>query len=285
MATMILTFHSDNGRSITLGDPPYLLTTAAGLHGLTNTVYDYAQPQQDGTVYAGSRLEPREISLGVQIMTDVVANRIKMLEAIDPKSLGTLVIQRGGFVRRIECVVTQAPTFTPARGDTCTFQLRAPNPYWRAEAEDRKDVASWDAIFKWELIIPIETGVVFGQRTEEQVVNVYNDGAADIGARIRFIANGTLKNPALVRVDTFEKIKLNLDMSAGDVVEVQTTYGKQYVRLTRSGGTVENAFWAWDVDNTFLQLKRGDNLYRFEADSGADRLDVTLYYDVAYSGV
>jgi hypothetical protein len=172
-------------------------------------------------------------------------------------------------------------------------------------------------LFEWPLVIPQGEGVDFGLRTPRRVISVYNDGAADIGMRVRFVANGNLSGPALVNARTFAQIKLNLDMRAGDVAEVQTAYGRQSVTLTRAGedgsarpegglspsellnspgetpappqagqgATASNAFWAWDVDNTFLQLSRGDNLFRFDADSGADLLDVMLYIDIAYAGV
>jgi hypothetical protein len=122
---MRLTYISDSGRSVTMGGAPFVLESVAGIHGLTATVYDYQQYRQDCSVYVASRLEPRDITLGLRILTDVVANRLRLLETFDPKVMGRLVLQRDGFVWQIACVVTQAPQAAPTHGGKITVQLRA----------------------------------------------------------------------------------------------------------------------------------------------------------------
>jgi hypothetical protein len=73
-------------------------------------------------------------------------------------------------------------------------------------------------------------------------------------------------------------------MANGDVIDIYTQFaGKKVVKT--SGGTTSNAFSLLDVGCTFLQLSVGENLLRYDADSGLDQLEVSLFYSPAFNGL
>ena len=115
-------------------------------------------------------------------------------------------------------------------------------------------------------------------------MDCYNAGDVTTGMRIKFIALGALSTPILLNVDTGEYIKINTTMVAGDVITVCTEYGNKGATLERNGETID-CFKDIDVDSTFMELNIGDNVYRYDAESGVDNLEVSIYYYPQYLGV
>lgn len=279
-------YTNDLGASVEFsGSSPFLPTEADGIFGLPVGISTSSQYGQDGETVAGQKLSARQVSIGARIMRDVIDNRIHLLETFHPKHGGVFKLIRGDFVRCLRCVVEQAPSFSPVRGDIFNLTLKAPNPYWQAERERRVDVATWLPAFEWPLEVP-PGGIEFGYRTPSKVINIYNAGDVPAGIRVVFRATGSVTNPALVNVTTYKHIKLNMEMRAGDRATVTTGYGEKRVRLFRADQTQEeNAFALLDPYSTFLQLARGANLYRHAADEGESSLNVSVFHTPQYLGV
>lgn len=86
-------------------------------------------------------------------------------------------------------------------------------------------------------------------------------------------------------METQEFIKFNnLTMTAGDILTISTYYGKKEVTLLRDGVLVD-AFRYLDVDSTYIQLDVGDNLFRYDAESNRDGVEVSIYHDNNFLGV
>lgn len=118
----------------------------------------------------------------------------------------------------------------------------------------------------------------------EGIVDCYNEGDVSTGMRIRFTALGTVSNPILLNVDTEEFIQINATMKTGDVIEINTKYGSKGAKLIRDG--VETDYFRYiDVDSTFMQLAIGDNMFRYDAASGVNSLEVSIFYSKEFLGV
>lgn len=275
----------DNGPRIILGPPPFVLTGVDGIHGLSATIHSFTQYLQDGETYVSSQLESRYITFRFTIVGDVIPNRIAMLKALAPKMLGTLILKRGDFIRQIRCVVEQGPTFPSTNGYKGTIVLKAPNPYWGYEEETKVEIASWGGGYKWPAIHPI-TGFTFGNRTPSSVIDAYNDGDAEIGMRVAFVALGTVNAPSLISVRTYRHITVNMPMQPGERIEVSTVAGNKYAYHYTADGVVTNVFHKLDADSDLsMRLAKGDNLFRYNASVGADVLDVFIYYRQQLLGV
>lgn len=126
--------------------------------------------------------------------------------------------------------------------------------------------------------------MIYGYRAESVIVDCYNEGDVSTGMRIRFTALGTVSNPILLNVDTEEFIQINATMKTGDVIEINTKYGSKGAKLIRDG--VETDYFRYiDVDSTFMQLAIGDNMFRYDAASGVNSLEVSIFYSKEFLGV
>lgn len=286
---MELTYINERGDSLTFKTtspprPAILLTEADGLYGYEETNYMSDQGGQDGARYQGSKVLPRRIALTIQIMQDVVDNRNSVLRILRPKTLGTLRLTRGSITRDIRCVAEKVTTNTQD-ASIMNIYLIGPNPYWREENESQVNIATWTPLFQYPMTIEQGVGFMFGQRTEERVINVRNEGSAPAGMRIAFTARGTVTNPKISNaMDGSKYILANMTMENGDILTIHTGIGEKKATIYRAnGGQESNAFTALDVANlTFLQLEPGDNYLSYSADSGETSLLVAVFYYSSY---
>ena len=185
----------------------------------------------------------------------------------------------------IDCRVDGRPVF---KSNKVFMQFTIPitccNPFWREEAEAKKDIAAWVSSWEFDFEIP-EEGIELGYREPSVIVNVYNEGDVRSGMRVEFRAIGTVVNPVLLNVNTQEYIKLiDTTMVAGDVITINTDYGSKGATLTRDGEVIDY-FRHIDVDSTFMQLAIGDNVFRYDAESDVTALEATIYHSNKYLGV
>lgn len=129
-----------------------------------------------------------------------------------------------------------------------------------------------------------KTGIIMGLREPSLIVNALNTGNVESGMIIEFKALGTLTNPSILNVETQEFFKVNKSMVAGEVITVNTNIGAKKV-IDNLNGVETNILNLIDLDSTFLQLRVGDNLLRYDADTNLDNLEVNIYYNPFYLGV
>ena len=288
-----LIYTNERGESLEFSiSSPYHVNVSkdvSGISDIRNTLYTSSSMGQHGETFIAQKIEPREIEIDGSINRkdkDVALElRRRAQKILNPELAATLTYVYKDFVRVIDCKVDNAPVFS--RKEVLidfTLQFTCPSPFWREEQEDKADIASWISSFEFELEIPQDEGIEFGYREPNIIVDVYNEGDVATGMRIEFRAQGTLINPVLLNVDTGEYIRVNAQLEAGDIVTINTEYGSKGAVLQRNGA--ETDFFRYvDVDSTFMQLSIGDNIFRYDAESGVDQLEVTLYHSNKYLGV
>lgn len=163
------------------------------------------------------------------------------------------------------------------------FQISGtcPNPLFANTSETRIAFVTTNPTFHFPLILSSELpdkGVVFGKRIATLIANVVNDGAVSVGARIVFRANGTVVNPSLLNAKTQERLLINKTLVSGEEVVVNTNIGEKSVKGKIGNSQYENYFMYKDIDSPWLQLEIGDNLFKYEADEGANNLDIFIYF-------
>ena len=210
-----------------------------------------------------------------------------MLKIFNPELSATLVYEYGGFKRVIDCRAYGEPKILKKEVlYEFDLQIECLNPFWREEEETKEDIASWVAAWHFPCVIEKDStkSMIYGYRAESVIVDCYNEGDISTGMRIRFTALGTVSNPILLNVDTEEFIQINATMKTGDVIEINTKYGSKGAKLIRDG--VETDYFRYiDVDSTFMQLAIGDNMFRYDAASGVNSLEVSIFYSKEFLGV
>ena len=262
-----------------------------GMSDVLNTVYSSNSMGQHGDSFINQRIEPKEIeimgNINVKDKDNAFVLRRKMLKILNPELQGKLTYIYKDFVREIDCRVEGTPNFKRENiFIEFSVTLNCLNPFWREPTETKTDIASWVAA--WEFPCEVEKNnaesMIFGYREESIIVDCYNEGDVATGMRIRITALGTVKNPSLLNVDTGDFMKINTTLISEDVLEINTEYGNKGATLTRNGEQ-EDYFRHVDVDSTFMQLEIGENIFRYDAASGIDAMEVTILYSKKYLGV
>lgn len=268
----------------------YHTNEVTGLNDIRNAIYSYNSMGQDGDTFLGNRIESREIEIVGNIKDrdkeTLIQRRRWLSHVLNPQLKATLTYEYGDFIRVIDCRVDNAPIFKKnGIFQEFTIQLLCLDPFWRDQTESREDIATWKGNIEFgTLEIPAQ-GFEMGYREPSLIVNVFNGGDVKAGVRIVFRAIGTVLAPELLNIDTGEYIKFNhLTLQSGDVLTVSTYFGKKEITIMRNG-ILTDGFRYLDIDSTYIQLSVGDNLFRYDAESNRENLEVSIYHNNRYLGV
>lgn len=286
---------NSSGESIEFGRH-FRLYEEIDLSGLKADV-SYSESSNDGASYQKTRLSTADFSIPFFINRTVEGpewieeRRQEAYRVFNPKKnkMRLDITTKVGKSYYLNAELTAAPTFSTGfensnyRWQKGLLQFTSSDPYLYEKDETLVQIATWIPAFEFALEIPTD-GIEMGYRSPSLIANVFNGGQEDSGMIIKFKANGTLSTPSLVNVNTYEEFKLNMDLVSGDVVEVSTYKGKKYAYLTRNN-IKTSVFGKIDLASKFLQLATGDNLFRYDAISGVDNLEVSMYFANKYVGV
>lgn len=165
------------------------------------------------------------------------------------------------------------------------IQILAPFPYWINENENKKEVALWTKDAYFPLVATKEKPIVFGHRVSNLICDIYNAGDVEVGMRIQLKALATVVNPGVLNIYTQEFIKIMQTLEKGDVLEITTYTNNKRIEIHKADGTTKNVFNWMTLDSEFLQLAVGDNTFRYDAESGIDNIEMTIYHNPASLGV
>lgn len=267
----------------------FFLTKISGIAGINNIV-NSSKGSYDGTVFVSSQLSERNIVIqGKLKKINREVNRAKLIKVLNPKLSGKLIYSNKdlNITKYIDCVIEKSPD--PVKDFVSTFQisLLCNDPYWKDTNDTKINIAKWIGDFHFPLSIVSENGIIMGHRQPSLITNLVNNGDIKTGMIIEFIAHGTLKKPSLFNINTREFIKLNKTMVAGEVITINTNYGKKRIE-SNLNGIKTNILNYLDIAGggiTFLQLDIGDNLLRYDADENLSNLEVNIYFRPGYLGV
>lgn len=262
------------------------MADVTGLDGISNDIYSISSMAQDGESFVSSRMLARDITVTGSLNATDDANgalRRRLLSLLNPKNAATLTYA-GEVNRIIDVRLRSAPQFKDKDliYPSFTFQLTALNPFWRDPVKTSTNIALWLGMMEFPL--ELNSNWQIGQRSPSLIVDLINQGDVSTGLEITFRAIGEVEGPALINVRTQRYLRFGLTMQAGDALVVTTGYGQKRAYLNR-GGVESDAFGYMDMGSTFLQADPGDNLLRYDADSGLDALEVVIKHSNLYLGV
>lgn len=297
MQVKSLKITNSSGDSITFGRHFYL-DDGWDLSGLA-AVVNYSDSNKDGASYQSTRMDVRDFPLPffikytVQNADWIEARKQEAYTVCNPKkNPHTLEFETlAGQTYLLNAELTSSPTFATEEkmNESNEFwqngllQYTCSDPYLYKKENTVVHIASWIPNIVWPLVIP-EEGVAFAYRTPSLIANVFNDGHVDSGIVIKFRATGPVSKPSLINVNTYQELKMNMELETGDVVEISTERGKRYAKLIKNNVPV-SVFGKIDKMSEFLAVEPGDNLFRYNAESGLDNLDVIIYVSSKYLGV
>lgn len=284
-----LIYKNSKGQEVTLSNSrPFLLETIDNYANI-NTNISYSNNVNDGVSIDSISIKEKVLPVTGAIVAkdkeELDRKRAYLSALFNPKFQSQLIYTNNALTRTVNCIVQDITFQQPIKFmQRFLVQFVCPNPFWMDLHSKKEEVALWQGDFEFMLEIP-EEGIEMGHRVSNLICNVYNGGDVECGMKIQFRALATVRNPSLFNINSREFIKINQTLEAGDVLEVTTEFTNKRIELVRSNGSRENVFNWIDLDSEFLQLTVGDNLFRYDAESGIDNLEVSIYYTPLYLGV
>ncbi|EPY2279508.1 phage distal tail protein [Clostridium sporogenes] len=277
-------------KTLELGNENYKISNIDGIEYPELELTINSNAHYDGSLVTNKRVNKRYISIQSDYKGEgKEIERESLISFFNPKNKGKLIVDYCGLQRAIEYEVEKFNSKLINVYDDLSFivDLTCPNPYWTDIELNKKQIALWKGDFHFPLVIPVNKGITMGHREPSLIVNVLNNGQVKTGMIIEFFARGTLSNPSLFNVNTREFIKINKGMVAGEKFIINTNVGKKKILQELNGATTDilNYLDIIGGGDTFLQLDVGDNLFRYNADSNLDNLEVNIYFSPQYLGV
>ena len=259
----------------------YAITGVEGLTPVAANINTSTAGINDGLVYNSARLGYRNIVLTIRITQDAEKNRIKLYNYFQTKQFCTLYFSNdtrdvyiSGYVETFECDL-----FT--LGQTAQISIICPNPYFKSTTETVNSGSAVTAAFEF----PTEfNGVEFSTETTNTIFNIPNKGDIVTGMDISINFTGDVSTPVIRNALTGEFFRLNRDFVAGDKVTINTRNGEKSVILTHFGVDF-NIINALDAAASWLQLRRGNNMLYFGANSGTENMQITFTHTDLFVGV
>ena len=275
---------NNRGESLELtGNPKYTVYQIDGLSPPQAAINSSANTTMDGSTINSTRVESRNIVIYLTINGNIEENRINLYKYFPVKKAVTLYYTNGTRNVSIEGVVEliEIDLFTDRQ--IAQISLICAQPYFMATNELITQFNGVVALLEFPFSIPPE-GQEFSRITTGVRKSIINTGDVEIGAIITIEAAGTVVNPVIYNVFTRERIALNFTMQTADVIVINTNPGQKSINLIRAGQT-SNILGHMTIDSTWLLLTAGDNVFTYDADSGATALNVTFSTTLLYSGV
>lgn len=279
-----LTIENHKGEQLQLTqNPNYSITSVEGLPPPTANINTAVNANLDGSTYRSSRLNERNIVIMLAIEGDAETNRINLYQYIKAKKQCTLYYQNGsrnvsivGYVESLEIAIF-------GEKETAQISIICPRPYFADVVQTILDMSATSSMFEFPFAIE-EEGIEFSTLAVGTESIVQNLGDVETGAVIVFHATGTASNPVIYNLDTAEFFKVNIDMSAGDLLVISTIKGEKTVTAILSG--IEwNYINSMVQGSSWIQFESGANTMLYNADSHPENLECMISFNNLYEGV
>lgn len=268
--------------------PGYILKSVDwGTVKATHDSYKYVN--QVGESLTSTTLGTREVTIEgwVVVQEDPIVMKnlkSKLNKFVNPSEQFELQYENYILSVVFDSTVSYSKNESENNDTLCKFQITgtAFDPVFRYKQESISIFATTTASFHFPLIISKdlpESGLVFGKRSDSLIATVVNDGDLPVGVKIVFKAKGPLSNPSLVNILTQEQLQIAKEFIFGEEAEVYTSVGNKRIqgKLPTDSGW-KNYFQYFSLSNDWIQIQPGVNLFRYNAETGLDNLEVSMYF-------
>ena len=271
---------------------PFILQNVEGFGGVSNEIHSQRQFNRPGEQFISQSLEVRNIVLEGLILAktdeDLDVYRRELVKAFNPMLAGTIIYRNDSEKEyEIDVVVDFAPNLdNQLIGTRIPFQiqLKALDVFWR-------DVSYYDSLiplsqkvnlFKFPL--QIVEDFQFAAIKSGEIIELQNDGDADVGAifTIKFFAD--VVNPRIYNVITQEYFGFVGTYGIGTTLTISTVRGNKFV-VKDIYGVETNAMSERSLSSTFLQVRKGSNYFQVQADSRVNATIADLKFTPLVLGV
>lgn len=249
-----------------LGDLPIELETSQGY-------------QQEGAAVESRSISGVTRTITGRILRNTDYCKRQLRDVFAPYVTGRLTVA-GKFWCDAE--VQRCPDISVSRlWPTFSFQLYCPNPYWHSVDETNESNLKMTPVFRFPVIYDVHS---FGVREQADYLKITNTGLATQDFVLTLTAHGAVINPGVTDPETGEFLRFVTELQEGDQIRVYRE--EELLRIEQIiDGKSYNVLSTLDVSSTLWTLRHGVQAWQRTADSGVERLYITLTCHAAFSTV
>lgn len=256
----------------------------------------------DGGLFNSARISSRNITLSLifvehdgKSIEDVRHDSYRYFQL---KKKVSLIFDTDSRLAGIDGYVESNDPTIFSKKEGSDISIVCPSPFFYSAGDNGNTItrfsgveASFEFPFSNESLSDplIEFGTI---RYDHEKIVVY-EGDADVGMRITIHATGDAENVIIYNMETREFMKIDTSKMAsytghgiirGDDIIINTVAGSKSVTLIREG-VYTNILNCLDRESSWLTLSKGENLFAYSADEGANNLQFQIENRVLYEGV
>jgi hypothetical protein len=163
------------------------------------------------------------------------------------------------------------------------IEVLCDDPLFKDLYDTNVGVALWENKLVFPLVFDEATEtLIFGARSESQIVQATNNGDVPCGMLITFEASGSVTSPKLINVSTQEYIQVGVTLANGEKVTIDTRSRVPVVRKYASDGSFTNIINLVTDASAFLKLPIGVSNFSYTATANSENLEVRITYANKY---
>lgn len=296
--SVTVTNHLGESRLFVLAKPDLVnITDIEGLGPAEGTINTTKLATRDGSKLNSTKVEERNIVLSLKLMfaPTIEDSRLATYKYFPIKQRVKLLIETD---KRLAYSYGYVEKNTPdifSKEESTQISIICPDPNFYSESDQVTIFYGVEPLFEFifsneSLTDPL---LVMGEIHRYTEQNIYYEGDSEVGVFIWMHATGDVKGLITIyNSGTREQFIINTStltksgdwMKPGDDIEICTEKGNHYVTLLREG-VYHNILNSVDRYSDWFQLSKGDNIFAFVCDEGADNLHFRIENKIAYEGM
>lgn len=298
--SITVTNHLNESIKLELGFPErsgFLIQEISGLGPVKADINVSELSSIDGSIYNSARLPSRNIVFKLVLLESptIEDTRQKSYKYFPIKKRVRLLIETTNRTAEIFGYVESNEPIIFSRQETTQISIVCPNPYFYSEGKQITSFTGFEKVFSFPFSNESLSDklLIMGNILKNQMQTVLYEGDSEIGFNIEIHAVGTAKHVMIYNVNTLENMKIDTDklialtgqpIIMGDSIFISTIKGDKSIQLLREG-VYYNIINCLDRDATWMFLRKGDNVFAFDAEEGGANLYFRIINQVIYQGI
>lgn len=295
--------HLNESLVVPLGDPAesgFFITDVTGIGSPSANVMINDYTTIDGGVVSNARVGRRNVVIYMRLLDapTIELTRHRSYQFFPAKREVKIRFKTSERHIEIRGVVERNETVIFSRTPTAQISILCADPYFYSTGND----GITETVFYGEtpkFTFPFSNKsltkplLIMSTLTMETEQPIYYDGDASVGIVMYIKAMGLVKNITIFNAKTSEIMVINTDrlkaltgkeFDNGDEIIISTVKGQKKAELLRDG-VYTNILNTIDRRATWFQIEKGENLFAFTADYGANDLRFRIENRTLYEGV
>lgn len=301
--SITVTNHLNESLKLELGFPEksgFLIQEISGLGPVKADINVSELSSVDGSIYNSARLPSRNIVFNLVLLESptIEDTRQKSYKYFPVKKRVRLLIETTNRTAEIFGYVESNEPIIFSRQETTQISIVCPNPYFYSAGPKGKQITSFTG-FEKAFSFPFSNEalsdklLIMGHLLKNQIQTIFYEGDSEIGFNIEIHSVGTAEHVRIYNVNTLENMKIDTDklialtgqpIIMGDSIFISTIKGDKSIQLLREG-VYYNIINCLDRDATWMFLRKGDNVFAFDAEEGGANLYFRIINQVIYQGI